>query len=145
MKIIFLFLTGFLAGCTLAPQPYPRTAGSSEPVMTGSPSTENYPGPQKEQVGIASFTADEIQGKKTASGRIHNMRELVAAHPTLPFGTIVRVTNLGNNKSVEVEIIDRGPYVKERIIDVSFAAAKELGFIRQGTAKVRLQVIRVPR
>ncbi len=145
MRIAFLFITGFLLSCALAPQPYRQSEDTSELVMSGSRPTTRYPGPQKEQIGIASFTADEIQGKKTASGRIYNMRELVAAHPTLPFGTIVRVTNLENNKSVEVEIIDRGPYVRERIIDVSFEAAKRLGFIRQGTAKVRVEIIRVPR
>jgi len=96
-----------------------------------------------EETGIASFTADEIQGKKTASGRIYNLREMVAAHPDLPFGTLVEVTNLENNNSVQVEIIDRGPYVQGRIIDVSFAAAKELGFIEKGTAQVRVRVLRL--
>ena len=96
-----------------------------------------------DETGIASFTADEIQGKKTASGRIYNLRDLVAAHPNLPFGTIVEVTNVENNKSVQVEIIDRGPFVKGRIIDVSFAAAKELGFIEKGTTEVKLRVVRL--
>ncbi len=93
--------------------------------------------------GKASFMADEMQGRQTASGRIFNLRERVAAHPTLPFGTIVEVTNLANNKSVQVEIIDRGPHVRGRIIDVSFQAAKELGFVEAGVADVRLRVIRM--
>lgn len=96
-----------------------------------------------EEDGIASFMADEMQNKKTASGVRFNIRQLVAAHPYLPFGTRVKVTNLNNNKSVTVTIIDVGPHVKGRIIDVSFEAAKQLGFVKDGTTKVRVNVISI--
>jgi rare lipoprotein A (peptidoglycan hydrolase) len=94
--------------------------------------------------GMASFTADEQQGQLTACGERYNMRELVAAHPLLPFGTIVKVTNLENGKSVQVRINDRGPYVKSRIIDVSFEAAKQLGFVEKGTTEVQIEVVDFP-
>ncbi|MDZ7369889.1 MAG: septal ring lytic transglycosylase RlpA family protein [candidate division KSB1 bacterium] len=106
------------------------------------PGDENAP-PDFIAEGRASFMADEMQGMRTASGRIFNLRERVAAHPTLPFGTIVEVTNLRNNKKVEVEVIDRGPFVRGRIIDVSFQAAKELGFVESGTTEVRLRIVRM--
>ncbi len=135
-----LLLCGMAVFLAVACVPY--TAGEYDEPYVGEP----YAGQNDinfEETGIASFTADEIQGQKTASGRIYNLRDLVAAHPTLPFGTIVEVTNLENNKSVEVEIIDRGPYVTGRIIDVSFEAAKELGFIEKGTTEVKLRIVRM--
>ncbi len=95
--------------------------------------------------GIASFTADENQGKRTASGEIYNMRELVAAHKRLPFGTLVKVKNLKNGKTVIVRINDRGPYVRGRIIDLSFQAAKKLDFVEEGTTEVELEVIEMGR
>lgn len=94
--------------------------------------------------GLASYTADEIEGKRTASGEIYHMRQLVAAHPSLPFNTIVRVKNLANNKSVDVRINDRGPFVSGRIIDLSFESAKRLDFIRQGTTSVTLEIVKLP-
>jgi len=69
------------------------------------------------------------------------MNDLTAAHPTLPLGTLVRVTNLANNKSVVVRINDRGPFKKNRIIDVSYEAARQLGFLNDGTALVKIEVI----
>ncbi|HEX8039396.1 MAG TPA: septal ring lytic transglycosylase RlpA family protein [Chryseosolibacter sp.] len=93
------------------------------------------------QTGKASFYADKFDGTATASGEKYRHTKMTAAHKTLPFGTRVRVTNLGNNKSVEVVINDRGPYVEDRIIDLSKAAAEELGFVNQGLATVKLEVI----
>lgn len=124
--------------------PYYEQAGYDErrPPETESRVSETY-GEGYETEGLASFMADEMHGKRTASGKIFNLREMTAAHPTLPFGTIVEVTNLKNNQKVQVEIIDRGPFVKGRVIDVSFQAAKELGFVESGTAKVRLKIIRM--
>ncbi len=92
--------------------------------------------------GLASFVADEMHGRRTASGEIFNMRELVAAHPNLPFDSLVRVTDPATGNFVDVRIIDRGPFVKGRIIDLSFEAAKRLGFIEAGTLMVELQVLR---
>lgn len=93
------------------------------------------------QTGKASFYADKFEGTPTASGEKYRHNKLTAAHKTLPFGTRVRVTNLANNETVEVVINDRGPYVEDRIIDLSRAAAEKLGFINQGLTDVSLEVI----
>lgn len=93
------------------------------------------------QTGKASFYADKFEGVQTASGEKYKRKKLTGAHKTLPFGTKVRITNLQNNKTVEIVINDRGPYVDGRIVDVSKAAAEKLGFINQGIAEVRLEVI----
>src|SRR5450432_2535886 len=93
------------------------------------------------QVGKASFYADKFDGSYTASGEKYRHSKLTAAHKSLPFGTKVRVTNLANNQSVEVVINDRGPYVENRIIDLSKSAAEKLGFINQGLAEVKIEVI----
>jgi rare lipoprotein A len=93
------------------------------------------------QTGKASFYADKFEGSPTASGEKYKHNRLTGAHKTLPFGTKVRVTNIANNLSVEVEINDRGPYVETRIIDLSRAAAEKLQFINQGLADVKLEVI----
>jgi rare lipoprotein A len=93
------------------------------------------------QTGKASFYADKFEGTPTASGEKYKHTKLTAAHKTLPFGTKVKITNLANNESVEVIINDRGPYVEGRIVDVSKSAAEKLGFVNQGLAEVRLEVI----
>jgi rare lipoprotein A len=93
------------------------------------------------QTGKASYYADRFEGKPTASGEKYRHHKLTAAHKTLPFGTRVRVTNLANNAQVEVTINDRGPYVEDRIIDLSKSAAEKLGFLVQGLADVKIEVI----
>jgi rare lipoprotein A len=93
------------------------------------------------QTGKASFYADKFEGAMTASGEKYRHSKATAAHKTLPFGTKVRVTNLDNNKTVEVTINDRGPYVDGRIIDLSRSAAEELGYINKGLADVKIEVI----
>ncbi len=93
------------------------------------------------QVGTASWYGEDFDGKPTASGEPFNMYDLTAAHPTLPLGTMVRVTNLRNRKAVVVRINDRGPIVAGRIIDVSYSAAKVLKFQGQGIQRVRLDVV----
>lgn len=93
------------------------------------------------QIGKASFYADKFQGRKTASGEIFFQGKMTAAHRTLPFGTKVKVTNKVNEKSVIVRINDRGPFVKDRIIDLSKTAAKRLGFLNKGVANVRVEVV----
>ena len=93
------------------------------------------------QTGKASFYADKFEGSLTASGEKYRHRKFTGAHKSLPFGTRVKVTNLSNNKTVEVVINDRGPYVEGRIIDLSRAAAEELGYINQGLAEVQIEVI----
>jgi len=97
------------------------------------------------QIGDATFYASHFQGRKTASGRIFDKNKAMAAHRTYPFGTVVRVTNLQNKRSVNVVIVDRGPYGKNRregaIIDVSPAVAARLGILRTGQARVKLEVL----
>jgi rare lipoprotein A len=93
------------------------------------------------QKGVASYYADRFHGRKTASGRRYNKQALTAAHKTLPLGTKVRVTNLKNGESVDVEINDRGPFVKGRVIDLSKEAARELRMVGSGVAQVRLEII----
>nr|WP_073433762.1 septal ring lytic transglycosylase RlpA family protein [Halomonas cupida] len=90
------------------------------------------------QEGRASYYADRFQGRTTASGDTFDQRALTAAHRSLPFGTKVLVTREDTGESVEVEINDRGPFVKGRIIDLSKGAARELGMLNRGVAPVRL-------
>ena len=90
--------------------------------------------------GMASYYADALNGNATASGEPYNKDDMTAAHRTLEFGTLVKVTNIDNGKSVTVRINDRGPHTKARIIDVSGAAAAKLGLLDSGTAKVSLEV-----
>jgi peptidoglycan lytic transglycosylase len=94
-----------------------------------------------EEEGYASYYGKEHHGRRTASGEVFDDRRLTAAHRTLPFGTRVRVTNLSNGRRVVVTVTDRGPFRRERVIDVSRRAAKDLGFLRAGTARVRLEVL----
>lgn len=95
-----------------------------------------------DRTGMASWYGKEFHGKRTATGRRFDMYEMTAAHTTLPTGTLVRVTNLANGRSAIVAIADRGPFARDRIIDLSYAAAKHLGFVDQGTAKVRVTFYR---
>lgn len=91
--------------------------------------------------GIASWYGEYFHGRKTANGEWYDMERLSAAHPTLPLPTYVRVTNLENGKTIVVRVNDRGPYAHNREIDMSWAAAKKLGFVRNGTAKVHVKYI----
>jgi rare lipoprotein A len=96
------------------------------------------------ETGIASWYAGEFQGELTANGEIFDTNEISAAHKTLPFGTIVRVTNMENGRHVDVRINDRGPYVEGRIIDLSKAAAEEIDILQQGIAPVSLEILHSP-
>ncbi|TDV60768.1 septal ring lytic transglycosylase RlpA family protein [Pseudomonas sp. LP_7_YM] len=91
--------------------------------------------------GTASYYGSRHQGKRTASGERLDQNSLTAAHRQLPFGTRVQVTNLDNDRKVIVRINDRGPHVRGRLIDVSRAAAEQLGMLRSGTAQVRVQAL----
>ncbi|MEO0150499.1 MAG: septal ring lytic transglycosylase RlpA family protein [candidate division WOR-3 bacterium] len=96
------------------------------------------------QRGYASWYGGKFQGRKTACGIIFDTYKYYAAHKTLPCGTIVRVKNLENNKSVEVKIVDRGPFKKNRIIDLSYKSAKEIGIIKDGVGLVEIEVVKWP-
>ena len=93
------------------------------------------------QYGKASFYGDKFQGRTTASGEVYDHNELTAAHLSLPFGTMVKVTNLSNNKTTTVRINDRGPFVEGRVIDLSKRAARQLDFIPLGIVDVRIEVV----
>lgn len=94
-----------------------------------------------EQTGMASFYADKFEGRTTANGEIYKHSKFTAAHKTLPFGTMIKVTNLENGKMVTVRVNDRGPFIKGRIIDLSKLAAKELDFIKLGITKVKITAV----
>jgi len=93
------------------------------------------------ETGTASWYGRELHGRKTASGEIFDMNGISAAHRTLPLGTTIRVTNLENQKALDVRVNDRGPFARNRVIDLSYGAAKELGFIAQGTVGVRIETL----
>ena len=96
--------------------------------------------------GLASYYGPGFEGKTTASGTRFNMNALIAAHPSYPFGTVLRVTNVRNGRAVEVRVVDRGPAKSPRaegvIIDVSYRAAQTLNFVRSGRTRVRVEVLR---
>ena len=100
--------------------------------------------PGDSETGVASWYGKPYHGRPAANGEIYDMEKLTAAHRTLPFNTWVRVYDLDNNKTVEVRIIDRGPFIDGRIIDLSHAAAREIEMIGPGIARVRVEVIRAP-
>ncbi len=102
------------------------------------------PLPLKREVGWASWYGEELQGEPTASGEPFDMNGLTAAHRDLPLGTTVQVTNLRNKRTVLLRINDRGPNLGKRLIDVSWAAAHRLGFVRAGLTRVRLRVVKYP-
>ncbi len=93
--------------------------------------------------GVASWYGQEFHGNNTANGSLFDMHQLSMAHKTLPLGTWVIVTNLENGRSLKVQVNDRGPFLKNRIADLSYATAKELNFIKQGTTRVRISSIDV--
>jgi len=94
-----------------------------------------------DETGVASWYGRDFHGKRTANGEVYDMHALSAAHKTLPLPTLVRVTNLDNGRTVIVRVNDRGPFVKDRLIDLSYAAAMQLGYARRGTAHVRVQTL----
>jgi rare lipoprotein A len=93
------------------------------------------------QYGVASWYGGEFHGRSTSSGEVYDMYQLTCAHNTLPLGTVVMVTNIENGRSLELKVNDRGPFVKERIIDVSYAASQMLGIWEKGTAPVKVEVV----
>jgi len=127
----------FLFGCSNVP----RYTSDESPKRKTKPSRIATTPRKKVYYGIASFYSDDFHGKLTANGEVFDMYGLTAAHKTMPLNTIIRVTNLDNDKSVILRVNDRGPYVKGRILDCSYGAAVKLGFVNQGTARVKIEVI----
>src|SRR6516165_7328395 len=133
-----------LAGCghkkharNIPPPPAPSSSSArrTPPVPVKVGQTED---------GIASWYGHPYHGRAAANGEIYDMEKMTAAHRTLPFNTWVRVYDLDNNKTTDVRIIDRGPFVDGRIVDLSHAAAKEINMIGPGVARVRIEVISTP-
>jgi rare lipoprotein A len=124
IRPILVCLTALLTACSYYAPPLPR----------GKIARVEY--------GLGSFYGEEFKGRKTASGEIFNPLELTAAHRTLPFGTLVRVTSPGTRKYVTVRINDRGPFKKGRIIDLSYEAARRLGVVGEGIFKVRIEILK---
>lgn len=114
---------------------FAQTKASNRPIAA------RYTSAKKSMVGVASYYADKFEGRKTASGERYHKQALTAAHPELPFGTLVKVTCLTTRKSVVVRINDRGPFVKGRTLDLSRSAAEKIGLIRKGKAKVKIEVL----
>lgn len=106
-----------------------------------SPTLNTSSGDLRWQKGVASWYGHPFHGRKTANGEIYDMYKLTAAHRTAPLGSFALVVNEANGRKVTVYVNDRGPFVKDRIVDLSYAAAKELGFVDQGTTPVRLALM----
>ena len=123
-----------LAGCS-------RAVVTTPPVVVEPP---ERPAPGLEEVGLASWYGAPHHGLRTASGEIYDMNKMTAAHKTLPFGTRLLVTNRDTKRTAEVRINDRGPFINGRILDVSYAAARQLGAAVEGVFPVRLRVISLP-
>src|SRR3954468_5674361 len=126
-----------LPGLKTRPNPPAETTRNSKPTL---PPPSGTPDLSYTETGIASWYGHPYHGRAAANGERYDMETLVAAHRTLPFDTWVRVENLNNGKTVEVRIIDRGPFVDGRIIDLSHAAAQVIELIGPGVAKVRVDV-----
>ena len=127
---LLMIYTG-CAGSKISPG-VPTVAGVSEPAVVGDI-----------QYGISSYYADKFHGRRTANGEIYDMYGVSGAHQTLPFNTIIKVTNLENNKELEIRVNDRGPFIKDRIFDCSYGAAVKLGFISSGTTMVKVEVLEI--
>ncbi len=146
--MVFSLGAALLPGCVAIRQSLDR--GSLFGEAPGDFNTEpGGPAPagddwKSQMEGVASWYGEEFNGRLTASGEVYDMYAMTAAHRTLPLGTIVRVTNEDNGKTVEVKVNDRGPFVKDRIIDLSKSACRALDMMQNGTAHVKLDVVRWP-
>jgi len=109
---------------------------------SSGPAVKPSPPRKADAVGLASYYGGKFHGRKTASGERYNMHAMTAAHRRYAFGTLVKVTHVKNGRTVKVRINDRGPFIKGRIIDLSYAAAKKLGMLKEGVARVKIRVER---
>jgi len=140
-----IMATGTITSCQNSLQLSRNTPSSSDSTLADNAAMQNgtsvdcQPECFLMTTGIASYYADRFHGRTTANGETFDMNDLTAAHKSLPFGTWVRVTNMENGREVTVRINDRGPYVGQRIIDLSREAAKVIGLIKPGTGEVKLE------
>jgi len=170
MKTAIALAVGAIAltGCAhrktarAVPAPPPPPAASTAPETTRPSTARETPETTREsranaptrpaaipatgqlEVGVASWYGHPYHGRPAANGEIYDMEQMTAAHRTLPFDTVVRVTNLTNQKSCEVRINDRGPFVDGRMIDLSHAAARAIDMVGPGTAEVRIEIVKLP-
>ena len=150
--IAVLVFTLFLPGCshrpaTVAVPPAPPTVAQSGPKVTAnSPELEISADtkPLFIETGIASWYGAPYHNRRGSNGEVYDMHAMTAAHRTLPLGSIVRVTNLQSQQSAIVRITDRGPFIQGRILDLSEAAAKKIGMLERGTARVQIEVLKTP-
>ena len=139
-KILAVALVFLLSdGCT--PNPHFRSERSVKSQKKSKKYNKKSTGFEKIQYGISSYYGPKFHGRPTANGEIFDMYKVSAAHRYLALGTLIKVTNLDNNKTLNIRINDRGPYVNNRILDCSYAAALKLGFVEQGTANIKLEVL----
>lgn len=110
-------------------------------VACASPRAPEPAKPRVVERGVASWYGSKFHGRLTANGEVYDMHQLTAAHKELPFGTVVEVRNLDNGRSVQVRINDRGPFIRGRVIDVSYAAAQRIGLVGSGLAQVELAIV----
>jgi len=144
-RVLTQSMLAFLLASTLGAAPGQQYGPSAKQSPANAPKAPASKKPSKPyQVGEASWYGKQFHGKETASGESYDMFRFTAAHPTLPLGSWVRVTNLRNHKSVIVRINDRGPVVPGRIMDLSYGAAQVIGLRGYGVAKVRLDVVQLP-
>jgi len=140
--VTMLLIIALAASCAERKVPTAlEVAPAPEAPLAAPPSATALAGPVYRETGVASWYGKDFQGRKTASGEIFDMYGMSAAHRTLPLGTVIRVTNLENYKSLKVKVNDRGPFVKNRFLELSYGAAKELGFLAQGTAPVKIEIL----
>jgi rare lipoprotein A len=169
-RLSLLFcLCFFLASCSHKPArvavaPAPPVDQPEQPVPEGTPPDvaekeqtrlpELFPSPEVEvtpgskpvevETGIASWYGAPYHNRRGSNGEVYDMNAMTAAHRTLPLGSIVRVTNTASGKSAVVRITDRGPFIQGRLIDLSQAAAKQIGLVQKGTGRVRVEVVKTP-
>jgi rare lipoprotein A len=122
---------------TPAPAPLPPEERPSPPAPPPPPPPED-----RAERGLASYYARSLHGRRTASGARYDNRRMTCAHRTHPFGTVLRVTDVETGRSVVVKVNDRGPFAEGRVIDLSWAAARKLGMIERGLARVRVEPVR---
>jgi len=147
--VLFACLVLVLIATACARKHKHKSVAHANPPPNVAPKKESKPNPTVpagySEEGVASWYGVPFNGRPAADGEIYDMEALVAAHRLLPFNTWLKVTNLANNESVNVRVIDRGPFVNGRIIDLSKAAARQIGLLGPGIGKVRLDVISSPR
>ncbi|WP_191062551.1 septal ring lytic transglycosylase RlpA family protein, partial [Geminicoccus harenae] len=146
---LLLLLAACSGSAPPSPAPGPKVAGPTGTYKVGKPyqiaGQWYYPAydPSYDRTGTGSWYGEQFQGRPTANGEIFDKETISAAHPTLPLPSIVRVTNLENGRSMEIRVNDRGPFVDDREIDLSEAAARALGYHGKGLAPVRVQFVRI--